>query len=196
LTSSGDLSHILRTLLHRNDSLGMAASIEARFPFLDSQLVKLAVNLPYRCKVRFSPSVWDWEHLFFRDKWIIRKIADRYLPRDLSQRKKRPFPTNAFQRWRISHQFFEDSFVTDLFGLTRPRLKYLLDNASQALKLRLLHLDAWGHVCVRGLSKTKLAERLRERVTVPSRSDRRGSVLRLPANAAGLDHHRVKRKVA
>ena len=36
------LNHHLRTLLHRNDSLGMAASIEARFPFLNHDLVKCA----------------------------------------------------------------------------------------------------------------------------------------------------------
>jgi len=36
------LNHNLRTLLHRNVSLGMAASIEARFPFLNQDLVKCA----------------------------------------------------------------------------------------------------------------------------------------------------------
>ena len=51
------MSYLLRTLLHRNECLGMAASIEARFPFLDSRLVKLAINMPYQYKVRFSPRV-------------------------------------------------------------------------------------------------------------------------------------------
>jgi hypothetical protein len=139
--------------------------------------------------------VWDWDHLFFRDKWIIRKIADRYLPRELSQRRKRPFPTNAFGRWQISQRFFENSFVTDLFGLTRPRLGYLLDNASHALKLRLLHLGAWGHVCILGLPKTELAARLREGITVTSRADRQATVIPLPASAAGRYHPRAKRKI-
>ena len=51
--SSGDrnvitqdlLSYNLRTLLHRNDTVRMAASIEARFPFLGEALVKTAINL-------------------------------------------------------------------------------------------------------------------------------------------------------
>ena len=33
------LSYHLRTTLHRNDSLGMAASIESRFPFFDEQVI-------------------------------------------------------------------------------------------------------------------------------------------------------------
>ena len=123
-------------------------SIEARFPFLDNQLMKLAVNLPHRAKVRFSPFVFDWEHLFYRDKWIIRQIADRYLPADLSQRKKRGFPTSAFQRLRVRPRYFEDSFVADLFRLDRVRMHHLLSNASHALKLRLLHLNVWGKVCL------------------------------------------------
>ena len=65
LISLYQLGYHLRTLLHRNDCLGMAASIEARFPFLDSRLVKLAVNMPYQYKVRFSPTVFEEAALFF-----------------------------------------------------------------------------------------------------------------------------------
>jgi asparagine synthase (glutamine-hydrolysing) len=85
------IGDILRTLLHRNDCLGMAASIESRFPFLDSRLVKLAVNMPYRYKVRFSPAALQREHLFLRDKWVLRKVAERYLPAVLSQREETGF---------------------------------------------------------------------------------------------------------
>ena len=45
---SSDLGHYdLGRLLHRNDTMGMAASIESRFPFLDSAFVRLAVNMPH-----------------------------------------------------------------------------------------------------------------------------------------------------
>ena len=166
LATDSNLSYILRTLLHRNDTMGMAASIESRFPFLDSRLVRASANLPYDCKVRFSPFVFDRKHPFFRDKWIVRQVADRYLPRDLSQRPKGMFPTNAFQRFRIAEGLFENSFVADWFGLARPRLRYLLGNASPSLKLRLMLLEAWAHVCVRELPRTELAARLARHVSV------------------------------
>ncbi len=40
------LGHHLRSLLHRNDTMGMAASIEARFPFLDHDVVSFADEPP------------------------------------------------------------------------------------------------------------------------------------------------------
>jgi asparagine synthase (glutamine-hydrolysing) len=41
----------LHSLLHRNDRMGMLGSIESRFPFLDEQVVRFAVNLPVRFKI-------------------------------------------------------------------------------------------------------------------------------------------------
>jgi asparagine synthase (glutamine-hydrolysing) len=155
------LTYGLRTLMHRNDSLGMAASVEARFPFLDSRLMRLAVNLPYRCKVRPGASLRDPSHRFVRDKWILRKIADRYLPRSLSHRKKIGFPTSAFQRLVIPPQIFENSFVPDLFGLSAANLRYLTARAGPGLKLRLLHLDVWGNICLRDMTTDSMADRLR-----------------------------------
>jgi asparagine synthase (glutamine-hydrolysing) len=166
LASSGELSYILRTLLHRNDAMGMAASIEARFPFLDGRLAKFSVNLPHDCKVRFSPFVFDKAHLFFRDKWIIRQVADRYLPTDLSQRPKGMFPTNAFERFQVADGFFGNSAVADWFGLSAPRLRHLTGSAGPALKLRLLNLEAWMHLCIHSLPKEKLLANLVRHVSV------------------------------
>lgn len=160
------MSYLLRTLLHRNDCLGMAASIEARFPFLDSRLVKLAINMPYRYKVRFSPSVVEREHLFLRDKWVLRKVAERYLPAALSQRKKRGFPINAHARMEIAGEFFVNSFVADLFDLDRRATRYLVEHAGRELKRRLLHLDVWAHVCLHNAPRNAICAKLRKHVRI------------------------------
>jgi asparagine synthase (glutamine-hydrolysing) len=160
------LAYGLRTLLHRNDTLGMASSVEARFPYLDSRLVKLVVNLPYRCKVRPVPAICDRLHPFVRDKWILRKVAGRYLPRSLSRRTKRPFPTNAFQRMQIDSQVFAHSFIAELFGLTAANLRYLTEHAGRGLKMRLLHLDVWGQVCLHNTPSDVVANRLHARLRV------------------------------
>jgi asparagine synthase (glutamine-hydrolysing) len=160
------ISGILRTLLHRNDCLGMAASIESRFPFLDSRLVKLAVNMPYRYKVRFSPAVLEREHPFLRDKWVLRKVAERYLTASLSQRKKRGFPTSAHLRMDIGAEFFDDSLVANLFELDRRAMRHWTDHASRHLKRRLLHLEVWAHVCLEGAPRDKILTKLRNHVDV------------------------------
>jgi asparagine synthase (glutamine-hydrolysing) len=160
------MSYLLRTLLHRNDCLGMAASIEARFPFLDSRLVKLAINMPYQYKVRLSPQVLEAEHLFLRDKWVLRKVADRYLPAVLSQRKKRGFPTSAQNRMDIAAEFFDKSLVADLFDLDRRANRYLIDHADRELKKRLLHLEVWAHVCLHDAPRNEILAKLRNHITL------------------------------
>ena len=166
LMSMFDLCQHLRRALHRSDCVGMAASVEARFPLLDSSLVRLAVNMPYRHKVRLSPTMSDRRHYFLRDKWVLRKVAERYLPADLARRRKLPFPVTAQNRMQISVGFFEDSFVAEAFGLSRPQIGYLLDRANQALKIKLLHTEVWGHVCWRNAPVELIRKRLRDHVTV------------------------------
>jgi asparagine synthase (glutamine-hydrolysing) len=168
LASSAELRYILRTLLHRNDAMGMAASIEARFPFLHHALVRIAVNLPSRTKIRFSPGALDPAHLFFRDKWIIRRIAERFVPRALSHRAKRPFPTNAFQRFRIAPGFFTGSLVADWFGWRDARLGALFERGSHALRLRLFFLELWARSCLAGGGREEIAGGIRAHVSFAS----------------------------
>ncbi|MEO8302731.1 MAG: asparagine synthase (glutamine-hydrolyzing) [Betaproteobacteria bacterium] len=160
------LGHHLRALLHRNDSMGMAASIEARFPFLDHEVVGMAVNLPVRLKLRFSPTVLEKAHPFVRDKWIVRKVADRYIPRALSQRIKIGFWTTIFERAGVAPDYFDHSFVRDLFQLSTEDMRAILADADQGLAMRLLHLDVWGETCVRGRPLEETRRRLQQHVTV------------------------------
>lgn len=160
------LGYHLRTLLHRNDALGMAASIEARFPFLDAGLVRLAVNIPYSTKVRFAPTALDHDHYFLRDKWVLRQVAARYLPRSLAQRRKRGFPISAQQRMRIKPEFFNDSFVADVLALSPREIHFLARHASQDLRLKLLHLDVWARVCLHGTPPDEVRARIEKNVAL------------------------------
>jgi asparagine synthase (glutamine-hydrolysing) len=156
------LSYHLRTLLHRNDCHGMASSIESRFPFLDEKLVKTAINLSYNNKIRFSPFVWEKSHPLIRDKWVLRKVADRYIPKVLSQRKKQGFSSPHLSRIQISASFFKNSYIDDFLELTENELDYLLKHAGQRLKVKLLLLDVWGQVCLNGKNWKEIAEKMRE----------------------------------
>ena len=165
LVSLFQLGYNLRMLMHRNDSLGMAASVEARFPFLDTRLVRLAVNMPFGVKVRPSPTTFVRTHLFLRDKWVLRKVADRYLPSLLAQREKAPFGFRGNALMRIAPEYFENSFVADLFQLGTREIRHMASHAPQELRVRLLHLDAWGRVCLEGGSADDVRSRLRQHVT-------------------------------
>ena len=72
----GDLSLYLPHLLNRQDKSTMLSSIETRIPFLDPNVVRLAVNLPL--ELRIEP----------RRKAPLRAISDRLLPPEISRRAK------------------------------------------------------------------------------------------------------------
>src|SRR5205823_2323982 len=64
-------------LLERGDRMTMAASIEARVPFLDHKLVEFASALPDH---------WRVDDL--RRKRVLREVGRSLLPREISERKK------------------------------------------------------------------------------------------------------------
>ena len=154
------LCHVLRPLLHRNDTMGMAASIESRFPFLDEELMEIAINLPYRYKIRWSTTDWERAHPFVRDKWVVRRVADRYLPKEMSQRKKWAFKVDAFRRFQMERDYFRGSFVADFFRLSDEELDYLLDKATPGLKIKLMMLEVWGQIFIEELALPVVRETL------------------------------------
>jgi asparagine synthase (glutamine-hydrolysing) len=169
LLQSFDLMHYnLRSALLRNDIMGMTASIEGRFPFLDNNLVQTALNLPYNSKIRFSVTGRDPAHPFFVDKWIVRKVGERYLPKSLTYREKKPFWVDAYGegRLRIKDEYFTDSFVARLFKLSRSETSYLVAQASHELRLKLLQLEVWAEVCLQGQHHEASVSRLKNNVTI------------------------------
>lgn len=67
-------------LLMKSDKAAMAASIEARVPFLDPAVVAFAYGLPPEFKIRR-----------FKSKWILRALASRYVPDSIAYRSKHGF---------------------------------------------------------------------------------------------------------
>ena len=76
-------------LLLRADRLSMASGLEARVPFLDHRLVELSYRMPTRYKVHGSTG-----------KYIIKKIAEKYLDRDILYRKKVGFEVPVSEWFR------------------------------------------------------------------------------------------------
>ncbi len=64
----------------QGDRMQMAHSVEARFPFLDHHLLEFAARLPERLKLRG-----------LREKYLLRRYAERWLPPSLVSRTKFPY---------------------------------------------------------------------------------------------------------
>ncbi|HUF21512.1 MAG TPA: asparagine synthase (glutamine-hydrolyzing) [Burkholderiales bacterium] len=85
-------------LLERADRMTMAASIEARVPFLDHELAAFASSLPDNYRVRG-----------LRSKWILREAAKQLLPERILTRPKVGFrvPVNRWFRGAMREYLLE-----------------------------------------------------------------------------------------
>lgn len=77
----GDVrSYLLDDILVKVDRASMANSLEARAPLLDHRLAEFAARLPENCKLRGNTS-----------KYLLKRVAEKYLPAELVHKKKRGF---------------------------------------------------------------------------------------------------------
>jgi asparagine synthase (glutamine-hydrolysing) len=85
-------------LLMRADKMSMAASVEAREPFLDHELVECMLNIPWHIRCREGQT-----------KYLLKKVAEEFLPKDIVYRPKVGFaaPTH---RWIENGAFFKPYF--------------------------------------------------------------------------------------
>ena len=99
-------------LLARGDKMSMAASVEARVPLLDHRLVEFAASLPTNLKVKGLVR-----------KYLLKKVARSWLPREIVQRKKQGFPIPMAFWLRNEAR----SFTRDILSPTSLRRRGLLN---------------------------------------------------------------------
>lgn len=73
--------YLAHNLLYKMDIASMASSLEVRNPYLDYRVMEFAYNLPQEFKIRNGVS-----------KYLMKKLLERYLPKELVYRRKWGFP--------------------------------------------------------------------------------------------------------
>ena len=106
----------LLSLLQRNDRMGMSASIESRFPFLDEAVVRFGLNLPVHHKLRRSPTLHDPKHPFVIDKAPVRAVAAAYVGEQAAHRRKVGFPTRGLRGIAVRPGAFAGGWAAEAFG--------------------------------------------------------------------------------
>jgi len=94
------------------DRASMAASVEVRVPLLDHRVVEFVVGLPSHMKLRGRES-----------KWILKRVARRYLPREVVERPKTGFaaPVRSWVQGALR------PMIRELLAPERLRARGLLD---------------------------------------------------------------------
>ena len=107
-----DLVTYLPPVLIRQDKMSMACAVETRVPFLDHRLVELAFRLPSHLKLNHGEG-----------KCVVKRVASRYLPREIIYRPKVgfSFPLEPWMRSKgglgdmLSVLVGESSFISQIF---------------------------------------------------------------------------------
>jgi asparagine synthase (glutamine-hydrolysing) len=89
-------------LLHRVDTATMAASVEARVPFLDHRLVEFAFTIPVKYKLKWNSEKNESDsktlmsdkisEIYDTPKYILKKSYEDIIPKKVLYRKKMGFP--------------------------------------------------------------------------------------------------------
>lgn len=128
------LHDYLRSILWRNDRMGMAVGLENRVPYLENDLIQYVLNLPRRFKLRGKV-----------DKWALRCVADSRLPRPVARRTKMGFPIDLRALPQTSDKLFHDGFLQQSLGWERRQLEQVA-GASAESHFRLLSAEVWGRL--------------------------------------------------
>jgi asparagine synthase (glutamine-hydrolysing) len=94
-------TYLMDDILTLTDRLSMWHSLELRVPYLDHRLVELVAKVPSRLKIRG-----------FTQKYLLKKIAERWLPREMIYHKKQGFEAPMGRWLRGPLLPFFDSVVT------------------------------------------------------------------------------------
>lgn len=113
----------LQTLLDRKDRMSMHSGLEVRVPFLDYRLVEYAYNLP-----------WEFKYYKQKEKGILREAFKDYLPQEIVERKKSPYPKTHHPQYvqlliqKIREILKQDCALAKLLDL--QKVEKLIENIS------------------------------------------------------------------
>jgi asparagine synthase (glutamine-hydrolysing) len=148
-------------LLLKKDKMGMSASIEARVPYLDQDVVDFALRLPHSAKIR-GP----------RGKRVLRTLLSKHMPPEILRRPKIGFAvplgpwfrhelrdvvrTTLTEQQAFIREYLEPSAVSEMLRAHESGEDLSLPLYS------LLVLELWGRIFVQGHPVDALSDRLRQ----------------------------------
>lgn len=147
--------------LNYTDKLGMAVGVEARVPFLDLDLVEFSQSIPTSLKMKGKET-----------KYILKKVAERYLPHEVIYRPKTGFGA-PLRKWITSdlQPMIDERLSIDRIkarGIFNPIAVWDLINQNKSGKIdasysiwALLAIESWCMQFVDGIELHKVNNKVK-----------------------------------
>lgn len=135
------IDYTLAWLLNRMDKNVMQASVEARVPFLEPDVVSLALNLPLESRV----GPWS--------KGILRDVARRVLPWQTAHRPKiygMDYDAGGWIERSAQPEFLADGVLRDIAAASRDDFAAFTAASDTTIKMRLWSAEVWLRSAVEG----------------------------------------------
>ena len=128
------LDYSLCWLLNRMDKNVMQASVEARVPFLEPDVVKLALNLPLEARV----GPWS--------KGILRDVGRKVLPWSIAHRPKiygMAFDARTWIEEAANPGFLTDGILRDTLQIPQDEFDNVIAAGNHVVRVRLWSAEVW-----------------------------------------------------
>ena len=151
---AGLLSHLdysLCWLLNRMDKNVMQASVEARVPFLEPEVVKLVLNLPLEARV----GPWS--------KGILRDVGRRVLPWSIAHRPKiygMAFDARTWIEQAANPSFLNDGLLRDTLRIPNHEFRSVVAAGNHVVRVRLWSAEVWCRSMLAGHSIEEIEQEL------------------------------------
>jgi asparagine synthase (glutamine-hydrolysing) len=125
-----------------------------RVPFLENDVIDLALHLPCSAKLRRGVP-----------KWVVKRAAETHLPRDVIYARKRGFPMPP-EAHRLARGLLRGGALADVFRWSERETEAVLGLASDRMRrFRLTSFELWARLFVRGEPREAVSERLVRELT-------------------------------
>lgn len=131
----------VKGLLQRVDMTTMQTSVEARVPFLDHNLIEFVYSkIPYSLKLKWNSEASkknakkltskDYSEDLDTPKYLLRKVAYKYIPKSIVDRKKVGFPV-PLTEWFSNLEKLAKELLTDTTWLKEGVVNDLLEKSNK-----------------------------------------------------------------
>jgi asparagine synthase (glutamine-hydrolysing) len=137
----------LPSLLHVEDRVTMAVSLESRVPFLDYRIVELVASMPPAIKFKGAEM-----------KYILKRSVEDILPQEILKRKDKmgfPVPLHLWSRNRV-REFVQDILLSSSFRnrgiFNQEHIQQLIDGEGEFGRSLwgVLNLELWFRLFIDG----------------------------------------------